>query len=65
LNQYDTETRKLLIERLMESGQAITAYDHALILWNQGYKDKDTVGYLYSVRPDVWANVYNQLNKEE
>ena len=61
-NPYDTVTRKLLIERLLESGQANTAYEHALILWNQGFKDKDTVSYLYSVRPDVWRSVYTQLN---
>ena len=64
LNPYDTVTRKLLIERLMESGQTASAYDQALILWNQGYRDKDTVGYLYSVQPDVWRSVYNQLNPE-
>ena len=61
-NPYDTVTRKLLIERLMESGQSNTAYEQALILWNQGCKDKETVSYLYSVRPDVWRSVYTQLN---
>ena len=65
LNPYDTVTRKLLIERLMESGQTASAYDQALILWNQGYRDKDTVGYLYSVQPDVWRSVYNQLNPDK
>ena len=62
LNPYDTETRKTLIDRLMESGQSTAAYEQALILWNQGYKDKDTVTYLYSVRPDIWQNVYTLLN---
>ena len=61
-NPYDTVTRKLLIERLLESGQTNTAYEQALILWNQGFKDKETVSYLYSVRPDVWRSVYTQLN---
>ena len=61
-NPYDTVTRKLLIERLMESGQSNTAYEQALILWNQGCKDKETVSYLYSVRPDVWRSVYTQMN---
>lgn len=65
LNPYDTVTRKLLIERLMESGQTASAYDQALILWNHGYRDKDTVGYLYSVQSDVWRSVYNQLNPDK
>ncbi|MBO4423957.1 MAG: tetratricopeptide repeat protein [Spirochaetales bacterium] len=62
LNPYDTETRKTLIDRLMESGQSTAAYEQALIMWNQGYKDKDTVTYLYSVRPDIWQNVYTLIN---
>ena len=64
LNPYDTETRRTLIERLLESGQSTTAYDQALILWDQGYKDAKTVSYLYSVRPDIWQNVYNQLTEQ-
>ena len=62
LNPYDTETRRTFIERLISSGQSTAAYDQALILWNQGYKDEKTVSYLYSVRPDIWQNVYSLLN---
>lgn len=61
LNPYDRETRLIFIGRLMESGQASTAYEQALILWDQGYKDKETVSYLYSVRPDSWQNVYDLI----
>lgn len=64
LNPYDSEARKLLIERLLTSGQKNSAYEQALILWNQGCKDKDTIGYLYSIRPDVWSSVYSLMNAE-
>lgn len=64
LNPYDSDARKLLIERLLASGQKNSAYEQALILWNQGCKDKDTIGYLYSIRPDVWSSVYSLMNAE-
>ncbi len=63
LNPYDSVTRGQLIETLIEAGQSEKAYEQALILWNQGFSDKQTVGYLYSLKPEVWENVYRQLNK--
>ena len=63
LNPYDSETRTQYIEELMKGGLTEKAYEQALILWNQGFKDKQTVGYLYELKPDVWGNVYRQLNK--
>ena len=63
LNPYDSTTRGQLIGQLIESGQTEKAYEQALILWNQGFRDKQTAGYLYSIKPDVWENVDRQLNK--
>ena len=63
LNPYDNETRSQFIEELIRVGRNDKAYEQALILWNQGFKDKQTVGYLYSLKPEVWGNVYTQMNK--
>ena len=63
LNPYDSDSRSLYIEELMKGGLTEKAYEQALILWNQGFKNKKTVGYLYEIKPDVWENVYRQLNK--
>ena len=63
LNPYDSETRSQYIEELIRAGMTGKAYEQAQILWDQGFKDKQTVGYLYSLQPDVWENVYRQLNR--
>ena len=61
LNPYDTATRKEYIDVLNEDGQNLIAYDQALILWNQGYHDRDTVTYLYNLKAPEWENVYLQI----
>ena len=63
LNPYDSETRIQYIEELIRAGMTEKAYEQSLVLWDQGFKDKQTVGFLYSLRPDVWENVYRQLNR--
>ena len=63
LNPYDSVTRIQFIEELLRVGRTEKAYEQALLLWNQGFRDKQTVGYLYSLKPEVWGNVYTQMNK--
>jgi hypothetical protein len=62
LNPYDSVTRIQFIEELLRVGRTEKAYEQALLLWNQGFRDKQTVGYLYSIKPELWENVYRQLN---
>lgn len=63
LNPYDRAIRNDYIDLLITYGDEDEAYRQALILWNQGYKDKETVKYLYQLNPKAWESVYNQLNK--
>ncbi len=62
LNPYDRDVRHAYIEFLIKEGRTDEAYSQALCLWNQGYKDKRTVEYLYQLNPTVWRSVYNDFN---
>ncbi len=62
LNPYDRQTRSQLIEDLISDGENKLAYENALVMWNQGYRDAKTVGYLYSLDESRWETVYRQLN---
>ena len=61
LNPYDRASRTALIESLMAQGKTDEAYNQALVMWNQGYRDKETAAWLYKIRPQTWENVYNTL----
>ena len=61
LNPYDRDTRKQLTDDLIEDGENALAYEHALIMWNQGYRDEKTIGYLYKLEPEKWETVFNQI----
>ena len=61
LNPYDRDTRKLFIENLIGDGQKQTAYEQALIMWDQGYRDKETMEYLYALQPNAWQNVHDLI----
>lgn len=61
LNPYDRETRMLYIDYLIEDGQKQIAYEQALTMWNQGYRDEETVNYLYTLQPNAWQNVYRLI----
>ena len=61
LNPYDVETRCRLIETLIATGDTENAYQHALTLWRQGYRDKTTASYLFALHPELWANVYRSV----
>ncbi len=63
LNPYDRAIRNDYIDLLISRGNEEEAYRQALILWNQGYKDKSTVKYLYQLKPETWESVYKQLDK--
>ncbi|MBR2282017.1 MAG: tetratricopeptide repeat protein [Spirochaetales bacterium] len=63
LNPYDRAIRNDYIDLLMAYGDDEEAYRQAQILWNQGYKDKETVSYLYKLNPQAWENTYRQLNR--
>lgn len=63
LNPYDRTIRQGYIDHLIAHGNEDEAYNQVLVLWNQGYKDKETATYLHQLNPDTWENVYNQLNK--
>ena len=64
LNPYDRASRTALIDSLMLQGKTDEAYNQALIMWNQGYRDIKTAAYLYEIRPQTWENVYNTLNSK-
>ena len=61
LNPYDRKTRSKLIENLIEDGETSLAYENALVLWNQGYRDEQTVEYLYRLDEERWKGVYSQI----
>ncbi len=48
LNPYDAETRKALIEAYTQNKDKAQAYNQAIILWNQGYKDQEILKLLES-----------------
>ncbi len=62
LNPYDRAIRNDYIEFLIDQGRTDEAYKEALYLWNQGYRDKYTVEYLYQLNPTAWKSVYKQFN---
>ena len=64
LNPYDRETRMRFIDNLIEDGQNQTAYEQALLMWNQGYRDAESIGYLYRLQPGAWKNVYELIGTE-
>ena len=63
LNPYDRAVRHDYIELLLTYGNEAEAYRQAQILWNQGYKDINTVEYLYKMNPEAWESIYKQLSK--
>ena len=65
LNPYDRDTRMLYIDYLIEDGQKQIAYEQALIMWDQGYRDEKTIGYLYTLQPNSWQNVYKLIVGEK
>lgn len=65
LNPYDRDTRMLYIDYLIEDGQKQPAYEQALIMWDQGYRDEKTIGYLYTLQPNSWQNVYKLIVGEK
>lgn len=64
LNPYDTEIRISLIKAYMSAGLEDKAYEMALILWNQGYRNLETVKFLYEIRPEEWKEVYTALQSD-
>lgn len=60
-NPYDRETRIRLIDDLIGDGQDQMAYDQALLMWNQGYRDEKGIKYLYTLQPDNWEILYYQI----
>ncbi len=61
LDPFDRETRAKLIEDLIEDGESDKAYEQALTMWEQGYRDERTIRYLYALEPDKWRNVFHQI----
>lgn len=61
LNPYDKASRLELIRTLISRGDADEAYSQALKLWDQGYRDKETVKILYELKPETWKNTYNYI----
>ena len=61
LNPYDRASRTELIRTLISRGNTDEAYNQAMILWNQGYRDKDTVKILYEIKPAIWQNTYDYI----
>ncbi|MBO6000890.1 MAG: hypothetical protein J6P81_03785 [Spirochaetales bacterium] len=61
LNPYDRETRIRLIDNLIEDGQNQMAYDQAILMWNQGYRDEKGIEYLYTLQPNNWEVLYFQI----
>ena len=61
LNPYDRETRVILIDCLIEDGQSQIAYEQALLMWNQGYRDEKGIEYLYTLQPNNWETLYFQI----
>ena len=61
LNPYDRASRTELIKSLISRKKTDEAYSQALILWNQGYRDKETVTFLYELRPETWENTYKLI----
>ena len=55
------ERPSLLELNVLEDGESALAYEHALIMWNQGYRDEKTIGYLYRLEPEKWETVFNQI----
>jgi hypothetical protein len=55
----------LYIDYLIEDGQKQIAYEQALIMWDQGYRDEKTIGYLYTLQPNSWQNVYKLIVGEK
>ena len=48
----------------MSAGLEDKAYEMALILWNQGYRNLETVKFLYEIRPEEWKEVYTALQSD-
>lgn len=63
LDPYDRDTRLVLIRQYEEANEIQKAYEMALVMWNQGYKDKTTIEILYRIEPQLWSNVYHQIVK--
>jgi len=61
LNPYDRETRIRFIDNLIEDGQNQIAYEQALLMWNQGYRDEKGIEYLYTLQPNNWETLYFQI----
>ena len=61
LNPSDRDTRIRLIDNLIEDGQNQMAYDQALLMWNQGYRDEKGIEYLYTLQPNNWEILYFQI----
>ena len=61
LNPYDRETRIRFIDNLIEDGQNQIAYEQALTMWNQGYRDEKGIEYLYTLQPNNWETLYFQI----
>lgn len=59
---YDTETRRALIDFLIENNLEDKAYEQALILWNQGYKTKENCQILFDLNPAEWNSVFATFN---
>lgn len=63
LDPYDRDTRLVLIRQYEEANEIQKAYEMALVMWNQGYKDKTTIEILYRIEPQLWSNIYHQIVK--
>ena len=61
LNPYDRETRIRFIDNLIEDGQNQIAYEQALTMWYQGYRDEKGIEYLYKLQPNNWETLYFQI----
>lgn len=63
LDPYDKEARLSLIAQYESMDEMDKAYEEALVLWNQGYKEKTTIEILYRIEPQLWSNIYHQIVK--